>query len=81
MNVVELDRALEEMYGPKVGRGGALRSKPSEEMRRLIRNFKRMEATRDAAAEAREDKWAWDLLGSEDGFEDRDSTLSKLFCG
>lgn len=64
-----LDEALYEVSGGLIFRGGALTASPSEEVRRRIRVFKRLEAMHgDAVAQAWDDEadaevFRWALAG------------------
>ena len=74
-----LDEALYEVSGGVIRRGGALTASPSEEVRRRIKEFKRMDAVRGPGLE-REEMEEWrraEMQGDETG---RETTLAELFA-
>lgn len=83
-----LDEALYEVSGGLIFRGGALTASPSEEVRRRIRDFKRLEAERcdvvmenygGGADDEDAEEWAR-VLAEIQGSRGRETTLEAMFA-
>ena len=74
-----LDEALAAASGGLIQRGGALTASPSEEVRRRIREFKRMDAVRGPGLE-REEMEEWRRAEMQADEAGREATLAELFA-